>query len=100
SFLLIFISGLSQVYFGYIESYPLYYTFLLGYYLSTILLLKNGKFSYSPAIWLISAFFISPTAVIFSPAILFAYYELTLKNNINKQNLINFSKPIIAVLLF
>lgn len=96
--LLIFLSPLTLHYFGYVESYTLYFVFLLGYYLSTLLMLRSGKYSLNPAIWLIFAFFISPTAVIFSPAILYAYYTISYKDNLNKEFIINFLKPILLVI--
>lgn len=96
--LLIFITPLSQMYFGYVESYPLYYTFLLAYYLSTIYMLRSNQFSISPAIWIIFAFFISPTAVLFSPAILYSYYTVTLNREISHKSLTKFFTPIATVI--
>ena len=95
--LFVFSSGLSQIYFGYVESYPFYYTFLLGYFLSTLLMLKTSKYSLYPAVWLVSAFFISPTAIIFSPAILFAYYKLTLQKGFAGRDFYKFIQPVFLV---
>lgn len=97
--ILIFSSSLSQLYFGYVESYTLYYPLLLGYYLSTLSMLKTGKYSLNPAIWIIFAFFVSPTAVIFSPAVLYSYYSITLKKNSSSKEILNFVKPIFTVII-
>ena len=97
--MLVFIGALSQMYFGYVESYSFYYTFLLGYYLSTLLMLKTGKYSLNPALWIISAFFISPTAVIFSPAVLYSYYSITLDKSREKDSVIKFFTPIVTVVI-
>lgn len=96
--LILFSSAVSQLYFGYVESYTLYYTLLLGYFLSTLYLFKSLEFSFSPAIFIISAFLVSPTAVIFSPAVLFAYYKASFGGS-SKKPLVVFIKPIILVVI-
>ncbi|MBX3043719.1 MAG: hypothetical protein KIT33_02585 [Candidatus Kapabacteria bacterium] len=93
--MILFSSAIIQMYFGYVESYPFFFTFLFGYYLSTLLMLKTGNFSLNPALWIISAFFISPTAVFLSPAVLYAYYEVTIRKE-NSQ-WFNFVLPVISV---
>ncbi|MDX9790722.1 MAG: hypothetical protein RBT61_07830 [Candidatus Kapabacteria bacterium] len=94
SALIILITPISQLYFGYIESYPPYYALLTGYYLSSLLMLKTYKFSLMPAVWIILAFMVSPTAVIFAPAVLYSYYKLA-----SKTKRVEYSKIISPILL-
>lgn len=84
--LAIFLTGLVQMFFGYVESYSYFATFILLHFLGLILMLRTGKISVLPMLTFFLAFGFTPTAVVFAPATALAYYFALKKNGFSPDS--------------
>ena len=97
---LLITTGSVQLFFGYVEVYTFVNCFLIFFLLSTLLMLKRGKNSFIPGLFLATATIFHPQAIMLIPGALYAYYVT------NKKNIKEWLKPlsgficIIAVFVF
>lgn len=96
---IILTTGASQLFYGYVESYSIFSVFLILFSLSSLNMIKQNKFSYSPTLYLSFALLLHSIAIVLIPAYLYLYYKVHRNNKNIKAVIINFSLLIIIVVI-
>ena len=77
--LLIFSSGISRLFYGYVESYSILAAALLLFFISSVSMHRDNKIRIMPAVYLALSVMLHPVALVFFPALIYLY--LNIKSN-------------------
>ncbi len=73
----IFLTGSVQLFFGYVESYSTSACMYILFTLSSLYMIREKKYKYSPAVYFSIAVVLHPSAVILLPALAYAYFRIS-----------------------